>query len=160
MRALLPILLALSCLGGVAVLQLGDGAAPRIRVGPWSIGLDLGVSSRARPAPEPARPRGPALPLVAEEPFANQRIVPAPAQPVQGDGLAEVWVLHTEDDLARGLRGYLRRILTPLDASGALPRISGGARDTEAEMLERILELEADLDRVRLAVLGREVTMS
>lgn len=160
MKALLPILVALSGLGWIAVL-LGDGTAPTIRVGPWSLDLDLGVSPRAAAAQGPTRSGSTVEPMAARGPSAWSLLAGRPDQLHQGDGLAEAWVLPTladEDEDARGLEGFLRRILTPLDASGAHPGSPGAACDSSVEMLERILELEADLDRVRLDVLGRGIT--
>lgn len=164
MKVLLPILVALSSLGWIAVLRLGDGAAPTIRVGPWSVALDLGVSPGIQDAQGPARATDAVEPVAADGRSAPTFLADPRSQAPQlhqGDGLAEGWVFTTqgtEGEEARQLEGFLRRILTPLDASGGLPGFPGEACDSSAEMLERILELEADLDRVRLDVLGRRIT--
>jgi len=160
MRTLLPTLLVLASLGGTAFLLAEDGPSARLRVGPGSLRLDLGVSSAAQPAAGPEEAGDPRVPAAGLSRPASRPTLRDAVRVHQGDGLA-AWNLPARSGRERELgKAFLRRLLLPGTTSGEPSGPSGAVSGSPADVLERILELEADLDRVRLAVLGRGIEVS
>ena len=155
MRALPLFLFVLTGLGlGFFVTE--ERGAPRIRFGPLSMSLALGVSNGTG-VPEPASTLEPELVLtqLATPPTLIS------STPLQGEGAgweasscpmdSGAWVAETRQRM-----GLLRMILIPESqsrgAGSPAPRTAGD------EMLERLLELEAHLDRQRLYLIRKRIS--
>ncbi len=136
---------------GLGFLTREERGAPRIRIGPLSLGPAMGVIAGTG-VPAPSRTEE----IERETPRVAPTSPELAACPLQGEGDWQLWVLDPEGMETHYPVGSLHRILTPettaLDPSGPERRAA------PVEMLERLLNLEARLALPRLRLVQEGIS--